>query len=31
MKAIRKEQYHNNFGCYTFVHRSDVRCPMPMF
>jgi hypothetical protein len=35
-KAIGKEQYHNNFGCNNFVHRSDVnrsdvRCPMPMF
>jgi hypothetical protein len=30
-KAIGKEQYHNNFGCYSFVHRSDVRCPMPTF
>jgi hypothetical protein len=24
MKATRKEQYHNNFGCYGFVPRSDV-------
>jgi hypothetical protein len=24
-KATRKEQYHNNFGCYTFVYRSDAR------
>jgi hypothetical protein len=31
MKAIRKEQYHNNFGCYSFVHRSDVRYPVPTF
>jgi hypothetical protein len=23
-KATRKEKYHNNFGCYTFVYRSDV-------
>jgi hypothetical protein len=30
-KIIRKEQYHNNFGCYNFVYRSDVRCPMPTF
>jgi hypothetical protein len=27
-KAVGKEQYHNNFGCYSFVYRSDVRCPM---
>jgi hypothetical protein len=31
MKAIEKEQYHNNFECYNFVHRSDVRCPVPTF
>jgi hypothetical protein len=30
-KAIRKEQYHNNFGCYSFVPRSDVRYPVPTF
>ena len=30
-KAIGKEQYHNNYGCYNFVHRSDVRYPMPTF
>jgi hypothetical protein len=24
-KATGKEQYHNNFGCYTFVYRSDAR------
>jgi hypothetical protein len=30
-KAIGKEQYHNNFDCYTFVHRSDARCPVPSF
>jgi hypothetical protein len=23
-KATRKEQYHNNFGCYSFVPRSEV-------
>jgi hypothetical protein len=23
-KATRKEQYHNNFGCYAFVPRSDM-------
>jgi hypothetical protein len=31
MKAIGKEQYHNNFGCYNFVHHSDVRCNAPNF
>jgi hypothetical protein len=30
-KAIGKEQYHDNFGCYSFVHRSDVRYPVTMF
>jgi hypothetical protein len=30
-KAIGKEQYHNNFGCYSFVHHSDVSYPMPTF
>jgi hypothetical protein len=30
-KAVGKEQFHNNFGCYIFVYRSDVRCPVPMF
>jgi hypothetical protein len=30
-KATRKEQYHNNFGCYNFVPRSDARCPVPTF
>jgi hypothetical protein len=30
-KATGKEQYHNNFGCYTFVYRSDVRHPVPTF
>jgi hypothetical protein len=25
-KAIGKEQYHNNFGCYTFI---PVRCQVP--
>jgi hypothetical protein len=25
-KAMGKEQYHNNFGCYSFVYRSDARC-----
>jgi hypothetical protein len=30
-KAIGKEQYYNNFGCYNFVHRSDVRYHVPTF
>jgi hypothetical protein len=30
-KAVGKEQYHNNFGCYNFVYRSDVRCLVPTF
>jgi hypothetical protein len=30
-KATRKEQYHNNFGCYTFVYWSDARRPVPTF
>jgi hypothetical protein len=29
--AIGKEQYHNNFSCYSFVHRSDVRYHVPTF
>jgi hypothetical protein len=29
--AVGKEQYHNNFECYSFMYRSDVRCPMPIF
>jgi hypothetical protein len=28
-KAIGKEQYHNNFGCYGFVTRSEVSNPVP--
>jgi hypothetical protein len=31
MKAIGKEQYHNNFGCYSFVPHSDVSNPVPTF
>jgi hypothetical protein len=23
-KATGKEQYHNNFGCYNFVHRAEA-------
>jgi hypothetical protein len=30
-KAIGKEQYHNNFGCYSFVPRSDARYLVPTF
>jgi hypothetical protein len=30
-KATGKEQYHNNFGCYDFVPRSDVSYPVPTF
>jgi hypothetical protein len=30
-KATRKEQYHNNFGCYGFVPRSDMSYPVPTF
>jgi hypothetical protein len=30
-KATRKEQYHNNFGCYGFVTRSEMSNPIPTF
>jgi hypothetical protein len=30
-KATGKEQYHNNFGFYGFVPRSDVSYPVPTF
>jgi hypothetical protein len=30
-KATRKEQYHNNFGRYSFVLHSDARFPVPTF
>jgi hypothetical protein len=30
-KSTGKEQYHNNFGCYGFVPRSDVSYPVPTF
>jgi hypothetical protein len=30
-KAIGKEQYHNNFGCYSFVPRSEASYPLPTF
>jgi hypothetical protein len=29
--ATGKEQYHNNFGCYSFVPRSVVSYPVPTF
>jgi hypothetical protein len=30
-KATGKEQYHNNFGCYNFVPRSEASYPVPTF
>jgi hypothetical protein len=30
-KAVGKEQYHNKFGCYSFVYGSDLRCHVPTF
>jgi hypothetical protein len=30
-KATGKEWYHNNFGCYSFVPRSDARYPVLTF
>jgi hypothetical protein len=30
-KSWGKEQYHNNFGCYSFVARSGSSCPVPTF
>jgi hypothetical protein len=30
-KPWGKEQYHNNFGCYSFVARSGSSWPMPTF
>jgi hypothetical protein len=30
-KATGKEQYHNNFRCYSFVPRSEANYPVPMF
>jgi hypothetical protein len=29
--ATGKEQYHNNFGCYSFVPRSGASYPVPTF
>jgi hypothetical protein len=30
-KAIEKEQYHNNFGCYSFVPRAEANYHVPTF
>jgi hypothetical protein len=30
-KATGKEQYHNNFGCYSFVHRAEASYHVPTF
>jgi hypothetical protein len=30
-KAIGKEQYHNNFGCYGFITCSNASHPVPTF
>jgi hypothetical protein len=30
-KANGKEQYHNNFGCYGFIARSNASYPVPTF
>jgi hypothetical protein len=30
-KATGKEQYHNNFGCYSFMPRSEADYPVPTF
>jgi hypothetical protein len=30
-KAIGKEQYHNNFGCYRFIARSNASYPVPTY
>jgi hypothetical protein len=30
-KPWGKEQYHKNFGCYSFVARSGASCPVPTF
>jgi hypothetical protein len=31
MKAMGKEQYHNNFGCYGFIARPNASHPVPTF
>jgi hypothetical protein len=30
-KTTGKEQYHNNFGCYGFIARSNASCSMPTY
>jgi hypothetical protein len=30
-KATGKKQYHNNFGCHTFMYQSDVGHHVPTF
>jgi hypothetical protein len=30
-KATGKEQYHNNFGCYSFVHSAEASYHVPTF
>jgi hypothetical protein len=30
-KATDKEQYHNNFGCYGFIARSNASYPVPTY
>jgi hypothetical protein len=30
-KATGKEQYHNNFGCYGFIARSNASYPVPTY
>jgi hypothetical protein len=30
-KATGKEEYHNNFGCYGFIARSNASYPVPTF
>jgi hypothetical protein len=30
-KATGKEQHHKNFGCYSYVYRSNARQPIPTF
>jgi hypothetical protein len=30
-KPWGKEQYHNNFGCYSFIACSGSSCPVPTF
>jgi hypothetical protein len=30
-KATGKEQYHNNFGSYSFIYQSNARHPVPTF